>query len=552
MRIHNVLIICLICLFLLSGSVIAENNPWGDLNYSIRQTISTINTDFPIPILLKNPDYCVFSDCRDLKFANTSQYKLLDIDNNGIGDHIFVMFNINTDSNQPYKIKSSNLQPQIKYENTALINKWELCYERENNVICNKNNYHDININSNVTVFSADLINRFDLYTIVKFNSSPVVKSFCPLVLDLDTWPQYMVPLLDAQIVGDDIRFDLSYKHEITNYSFSNNQILYFEKKINNEWITFKQQEQYGGMVILVGDNKSIIITKPSEGRYYPSPDYFIKIELLSNKHVVASVCTTKHSDELLPPKGPNAHVVFGDFDIINMVRMGIILTNIPEPIISAPDTIKTKLYKGSLWPLGKITSPEIVANVDLEAEEHFFNNLTFTWNREYGKKSKIIQSKNGLMNFNQPIMLNSNSWMYPFDTYEAVVYVNPPVLQKTNRNLSFDNSEPYEGIASFEKNKITFFIGRNIESVTKYLIYTLFCIFIYYISIRHIKNLKKQSFQPKKILEKFSLIGVFLSGYFFYISDIIYSIGSIPYVIMGLSLVLLFYKKKKDLNNLL
>lgn len=541
---QKILFVCLIFLFLGTNSALAENE-WWDLNYSSRSLITNVPiSEFPTPILIRVPNGCDFPNCREFMLKRKQEnypFKLIDLEKDGIPEYVFFIANLNQDNlNKPTKIEYSNLPPRIKYDNQTLINKWEMeiCYQKENDTICGwRDNKKDPDINISGQIFPMDLINRFDLYTIVKFNSSPAVNHFCPLVLDLDTWPRYMILLTGKKTIGETgiaIKLGLA---TIRNLELHNKE-------------TLELQEVFGDILILSGsNNRSIILTKPSVTMFNTSPDYFFRTEILPNEHILASVCTINHSGDLLPPKGPNAYIVFDESDYIKIAEMGLYLENIPESIVQPSESIQTKLFKGSVWPLGKVTSPEISPKIEFKAEENFFTSLTFTWITQDGIADLTIQSNNGTLVFERPILLNSTAWKYPFDAYEAVVKIEPPVIQNKNSTLSFEPNEPYNGAAKFEKNMIIFGVKRNVESKTKYFLYLIFSILIFVYLNAHIKNLNKSSFQPTKQLQILDYIGATLFVYFFSVSDIIYSIGSLPYVLMISWLIISFYSRRKMLK---
>ncbi len=551
MKKHKILIICLIFLFLWTVSVRADDK-WWDLNSTYKQTITNIPTEYPTPILIRiNPVLCTFSDCRDFEIEDNLPFKLFDLDKDGIPEYAFFIANLNADNlNKSSRIEYSSLPPRIKYENQTLINTWEICYQKYNSTICQWDDNKDSDINYSVGIFPADIKDRFDLYTVAKFNSSPAVEYFCPLVLDLDTWPQNTIFLLDKEIRNNT---EIGLYPAISNIEnreiYNGASILDLNQKDNKEWIVTANHEIYTGALILTGSNESIIITKPSVGLFNPSPDYFFKTEIIPNGHIRALACTTNHTGEILPSKGPNAYFVFGKPDTEKLFRMSVSLSNIPDPIVHPPESIKTKFFEGSVWPLGKPTFPEIVPKIELKSNENFFRNITFTWMKQEGEASITIQSVDGTLIFEQPILLNSSSWKYPFDTYEAFVYYNPLVIANGNSSLSFDFGVPYQGAAAFTDGKISLSINRNDDSRNKYFLYLIFCGLIFLFSNWHIKNLNKYSFQPKKLLEKLGLIVSPLFGYFFFISDIQYSIGTIPYVVMVSWLVICFYLRWKKLN---
>lgn len=545
------ILIGLICMFLLINSALADDIKL-DLNKTLKFEISNISNKFATPVLIKVPNVCAFPDCRDIVLVDESgrEYpqRFLDVNDDGIPEYLFLIPNLNLDIlEQPYKIKFNDSPPKVTYENQTIVNDWKICYQKENVSICKwKDNKEDPDINFNVGIYLEDIRNRLDLYTIAKFNSNPSVNYFCPLVLDLDTWPQYMILLGDKEIKTETEMVIEYAPFRISNLEIYDKSFLDVKIYKNNDETHISTHKIYGGVLILMGSNKSFIITKPIGGQFNQSQDFFFKTEILLNGHIQASVCTTNHTSELLLTKGPNAYIVFDEPDTEKIVEMSLYLSNIPDPIINPPESIETQFFEGNVWPL-YYSSPEIVPKIVFEQIENFFPFLTFTWITQNGEINKTVKNNNNEIIFEQPVLLNGNSWMYPIDKYEAIVYINPPVIRNANRSMSFISDDAHEGTAQFENNRILFQVERNRNSQTKYFIGLVISIIVFYYSNKHIKNLKKISFQPKNILQKIGLIFSPLIVYFVSISDsIIYSIGTLPFFFMIIWLLLAFILKWK------
>lgn len=542
-----IILIYLILLFSSLNSSLAEDNLW---DYQWRQGITNIPSLYPTPILLETPTECAFPDCRDISFEGNLPYRMLDLDNNGIPEYVFFIANLNSDNlDPPSKIEYNNLPPRIKYENKTLINNWEVCYKKENITICRwHDNEKDPDIDIDVQVFSADLRNRFDLYTIVKFNSSPTIEYFCPLVLDLDNWPQYMLLLLDKETRGKDEIGVLPSPFGIVEYEFHNEESLYLEGKVNDEWGPISTHNVYLGAIIFIGTNKSVIITIPTEGKFTPSPNYFLKTEILPNGNIRASACTINHSEELLPPKGPNAYFIFGETNHEKLTKMGLYLANIQEPFLIPPESIKAKFYEAKLGANLYLNKPELKPSIEFNTDDELFSsqNFTFSWMTQDGITNKTIQSKNGTLIFYEDILLNQYYWMHPFDKYEAKINVYPPIIQNDIDYINIEFEKPLNGKVFFENDVILLKFERTLDYKINYVIILFISIFIFFILCKHIRTINSDDFSPEKLLLISSFVIANHGYYFISFSKQHLSIGSIPYIVMLLLLGKSIYFKLK------
>lgn len=544
------LVIFLICLYLSINFSLADDDLW---NFDYVQKITTISTQYPIPLLFETPDGCAFPDCRDIRFEDDIPYKLLDLDNNGIPEYVFLITNLKPeDLDSPSKIEYSNLPPVITYENETIIHElsWSICYENNNSLYCQPQNIGaELTSESDIYVnfFNADLRNRFDIYSIIKYNLSSDVDSICPLVLDLGAWPQEMMYFDiktqiedDIELYGSSIKLQNDFEYIIVH-----NDEIYFQK----DGIIFKGPEVYGGSLILNGLNKSIIITKPSNGKLNPSPNYYFLIQLLPNKHVVVSVHSKNKEDELLPPKGPNAYIVFGKPDYKKLIDLSFILEYIPKPIIGSPESIKAKFYEAKIGANFKLTRPEIEPKIKFNTNDNLFSsqNFTFKWMTQDGEKNKTIQSQNGSLIFDETIFLNKYDWKYPFDTYEATVYVDPPIIQNDVDiiNMDFDNKQ-LNGKADFRNNLIILTFGRTFDTKLNYILVLIFSIIIFTFLLKYIKKINSREFTSEKWLFISSFIIANHLYYFISFSEQHFSIGSVPYIFMLLWLGQSIYLKNK------
>lgn len=298
----------------------------ADGDYLVKTTY--VDTKYPTIILIEIPDNCAFPDCRDLKRFDTFPVNFLDLDNNGIPEYYYSFTKLTPDDLfPPTKIKTSNLSPVITYKNETIIHEltWSICYENNNSLYCQQQNIDaELNTDNDIDYFYADLRNRFDIYSITKYNISSDVDSICPLRLDLGTWPQEVIYFKKVSQMGDEMDLSVSPFLLIQN-DFQGMMVTTGGKLlINNNSIVYYAGEVYGGSLILNSSNKSIIITKPSNGKLNPSPDYYFIIELLKNEHIIVSVCTHNKQEELLPSKGPNAYIFFGDNSPEKLIDLSI------------------------------------------------------------------------------------------------------------------------------------------------------------------------------------------------------------------------------------
>ena len=515
--------------------------------------ITTISTQYPIPLLFETPDGCAFPDCRDIRFEDEIPYKLLDLDNNGIPEYVFLIANLKPENlDSPSKIEYSNLPPVITYENEPVIHElsWSICYENNNSLYCQPQNIGaELNRESGIYVdfFNADLRNRFDIYSIIKYNLSSDVDSICPLVLDLGTWPQEIMYFDIKSQMEDGIEVSISSTQLQNDFEaiIVNNGEINFQK----DGLLFKGPEVYGGSLILNGSNKSIIITKPSNGKYNTSPNYFFSINRLLNDHIIVSVHSKNKQDELLPPKGPNAYIVFGEPDYKKLIDLSLNLEYIPKPIVDSPESIQAKFYEAKIGKNFKLTRPEIEIEIKFNTNDELFSsqNFTFIWMTQDGERNKTIQSKNGFLIFDENVFLSKYDWKYPFDTYEAIVHVYPPIIQNDVDivNMEFNNKQ-LNGKADFKNNLIILTFGRTSDTKLNYIILLAFSIIVFILSRAYIKNMSSGEFSPEKLLFISSFVIANHGYYFLSFSKQHFSIGSVPYILMLLWLGQSIYSKNK------
>jgi hypothetical protein len=558
--------IILICFLLINP---AYANDKFNISFNQRIDIISINeTKYPMPVFVQNYATNVISYpshenrsyenkiIMDVETQNKTVPAIpIYLNKNNIPEYFFFMINLDNDSLNSIGIDNSSLgikffnnqlleyrnsPPFLKYDNKTLIYKWEICWQKDNNMVCSwQKQQNDFFLNW--TFRYAELKNRFDLYTISDFNTKSNVQLFCPLSLDLGIWAQNMVYFVNST-GGLQV-----FSSNITNYEIHNGKIY---QKVN-ETFRFEKDTYDSGSLILIGSNISVIITKPSLGLFNSSPNYFFKTEISPNGSLMTFVCTDKHYDKLIPPKGISAYFIFGESpNIKKLFEMSMLLSNLQDPIVYPPEIVQVKFFKGSILPLGSITIPEVIIKMDFTTEEKNIQYLTFNWNREREHVNKTIKILDGTFIFEQPILLNNSAWMYPFDTYDAIIYIDPPVIKETTRSLSFNSGEPYEGIAKFENSGVLLSINRNINSKLIYFIWLIFSIVFFFYAYPQVKILNKQvtqtGNQEKTQLEKLGFI-LLLLGYFFngFSDNHIFSIGTIPFVIMIFWLMLFFLLKK-------
>lgn len=503
-----------------------EINPEKKTIFSMKFPMGLYSSKFEIPIFIKalNISYTDFEPSLEINGFNI-RTDLIDLENDGIPEYVFFIANTSLDisniayySNQPFReFEYNDFPPLLKYENQTVIERWEICYQKEKdtNAICGWKDIENSDFQINLKFFPVELRNRFDVYTIGSFDTSPEVMYFCPLALDLGTWPkEFLYFIRNESMDNSSGRAFYSYSLKLDDYVIDN---------------------RTQSSLILIGLNKSIIITKPSLGILGPSPDYFFKTELLSNGHVRAAVCTINHNDKIIPPKGPNSYIVFGEPNDQELMEMSSTLENIKDPVLYPPKIIQIDFIKGNVW-FPEFSRPEIRPHIELKTDNNYITALNFTWMTQLGKVNENVYINNGVFIFEKPILLTDSRWRYPFDKYDAIIHIEPRVIQNADSSLSFDADLPYEGKVKFENGKIIFRIERTLNSKIKYflgLIAAIIIIIAVFLSKLEIKS------------EILNLLVTFLA--IFITVDEILSIGSIPYVIMIVWFVISYFRKKKD-----
>ncbi|MEE9323080.1 MAG: hypothetical protein V3U72_00900, partial [Candidatus Aenigmarchaeota archaeon] len=171
-------------------------------------------------------------------------------------------------------------------------------------------------------------------------------------------------------------------------------------------------------------------------------------------------------------------------------------------------------------------------------------------WKDEGKGKNKSFLIINESVIFEKPVDLNwNNTFLYPFDTFETVIKFEPHIVQEKTSPLSFEEDKPYEGIAEFENDMVSFHINRKLWVTVTWLVYLIFSLFYSIYVYRHFKNLTKQSFQPRNILKKFGYFSILL-GYFYFYHIVIISIGTFIYLAIILILVVTLYLRKRKLES--
>lgn len=538
----------IIWMLLLCISVTPVNaEEWWNVNYSNKQNIGINDFNFSLPYLINAPPKgsCGTKDCSELKIYNGEKFipfKFLDIDNDGYPDYVFFLSKGWEESNNFTYNKDP---PFVSYNNDTLINEWKICYYKENNLFCIKrgemNNDPDLDYHIKIANFSND--ERFDLYSMVNFTSIKI-DYFCPLVLDLGSWPILNLIVLtdDKFIENHTVILFKTATTSIENLKYTSGRC---EDSSNEGRICY-----YGGSLILLGYNKSIIITKPSTGFGHPSEDYFFMTNNI-NESIRVYVCTNKEKDFLILPKGPNAYLIFGKPNITNLIENSLVLESPPQPIVYPSENLDAKLsIIPSINPF-HLSNPYINPKIKFSSDKPILY-INASWTNEYGNLTyKNLLEENGEFVLNENVLLKGCKECFPLERYEAIIYIDPPFLLKENSILiSLENDNNYVGYANFSYDKLKLVIEANPSVQYLYFLHLLIFIVISILSFFVIKNMRKESLQSSSLINRFLifvvLVGLFVSA----INNHLWSYGSIPFVFLLLIVLFFFVKKIIKLRN--
>lgn len=543
----------LIVLFLLSTGVSAKE--WEDIEYQANSGMYFYFPDFgfSLPYLLKNiGDSCNTPSCEDFEIISNNNasvpYRLIDLDGDGFPEN-YLMLSRGWEDPENFTFK--RVPPVVTLGNDILVNELNGCYKKYDKAICQN---IKTRINDGVTNFRINFIpysvkGRFDLYSrSINFTLSKDIEYFCPLVLNLSNWPRlnFLIITQKDYVNRTDRLLIKSLTTAIENNTYYSGSCINAPEESN---ITCYY---YGGSLILLGDNKSVIVTKPSLNFGYPSKEYFFKTEVVSDD-VLASVCTNKKNEYLVLPEGPNAYFLLGKPNVTELTMMSFFLENPPPPQIIPPNALDAKLLiRPSITPL-EVTKPSISPRITFTSNEPvLFMNIS--WVGDDGvSKSTLVNNEDGEFVFeNQNILLNGCRICFPFESYVARLDIDPPYIapKTTDISLNTEDKKNYVGVANFDYEKVELVIKTNrIVQFWYFLSLFIFIVSIHLLS-NYIANMKRDSFQPRNLL--IILLSVFVVLIELSRSVVgynLWSIGSIPF---GASLLWISYRFLKKRRGVL
>lgn len=120
---------------------------------------------------------------------------------------------------------------------------------------------------------------------------------------------------------------------------------------------------------------------------------------------------------------------------------------------------------------------------------------LEASYNNGNKDRSITIPLENGKFEFEEELLLESkNSYLFPFDTLSAKVYgISPPIINEKELNVS-GNLLNLEGIALFEKDKITIRFNRKPSYILAVVFSDIILIILFLKLKRTIKYIRKKS----------------------------------------------------------
>lgn len=176
------------------------------------------------------------------------------------------------------------------------------------------------------------------------------------------------------------------------------------------------------------------------------------------------------------------------------------------------------------------------------------FGNLNFTYNGESHEIEYNYQNKNYI--FEKSLVFSDNFRLYPFD--KNSIHIDVTGGELINRKQEFNSAEAgFKLLAVFNKSKIT--ITKQRDVFERYIL-SIVLLFIFSILLyNHFRNLDKNDFSPKKLLEISSIIYSIIFFGLIYLAypnlNIILSIGTLPFLIIILFFIVLIICKKEIIN---
>lgn len=141
--------------------------------------------------------------------------------------------------------------------------------------------------------------------------------------------------------------------------------------------------------------------------------------------------------------------------------------------IIFRPLRIRSEIKNIDLSPLTNIySSYKIEPKLNFEISDKNIDQLNFTYESDFDTTTKTKQvESDGMIKFDDAVITKGNKIWYPFDTYNAEITVEPPLLIYEEKNLDMLLGNDFEGKLQIDNNKIDIFIQRNVKSKIEYLL---------------------------------------------------------------------------------
>jgi len=374
-------------------------------------------------------------------------------------------------------------EPTFSIDNKTLIKSVDFCFEYNNETLCRKaETFRDDNFGI-ICGYAPLIIRQKDVvhyHFRCELNNS---NKICPLVLNLDRWPQ--------KIITDD-----------------------FEQRLDQDSIIVEKFP-----FVLSGHNRSLYFPRNEEYEYNLSKsglDYVLRICSKVSKNIhESSIEMVAISSEL---NKTNFHF---------------------HSSVSLYENPPTLAF-GSERTVGKITITEFFTGriFDWHPELPYANLAIelYPINESYDKNETLLMEFNSISGIDieqlpydvenkkwlfpksgtRQIAFDYNSWLFPFSTYTTkIIIVENNISLTGNQTLKIPNSEFLDGSVSFDKNEIKIEIFYNWSGYLLLgIILCIFCGILFY-SFRKIKSNKKiPSFAYfVQLIPFLSLIGGVIGG---------------------------------------
>ena len=154
--------------------------------------------------------------------------------------------------------------------------------------------------------------------------------------------------------------------------------------------------------------------------------------------------------------------------------------------IIFRPLRIRAEIQNIDISPLTNIySSHKIEPKLNFEISDKDIDQLNFTYESDFDTttETKKVES-DGKIKFDGAVLPKGNKIWYPFDTYNAEITVEPPLLMNEEKNLDPLLGNDFEGNLQINSNKINIFIQRSVKTKLKYFLRLIGFILIFSIAI--------------------------------------------------------------------